>query len=165
MDPEPLTPSHLLYGRQTTALPFPLTDNDELTDPTFITRTVLLDKVRRQDQLLQHFQTCWKREYVTLLMETHIGGGTKQQTVKIGDVVLVHDDVPRTRWQLAVVEELITPHTDSGNVFDVQVLEEATPSCTRVTRSSAVKAHERIKNWTNTLSVAWRMSGIDRLYS
>ncbi|XP_065896039.1 uncharacterized protein [Dysidea avara] len=107
MDPEPLTPSHLLYGRWITTLPYPITNNDELNDPTFTTGTVLRDKLHRQEQLLQHFQTRWKREYLTALRETHKDGGTTQQTVKKGDIVLVHDDIPRTRWQLAVVEELI----------------------------------------------------------
>ena len=193
MDPEPLTPSYLLYGRRITTLPYPVTNNDELTDPTFTTGTVLRDKLHRQEQLLQHFQTRWKREYLTALRETHKGGGTTQQTVKKGDIVLVHDDIPRTCWQLAVVEELIegldgftraarirtktgktnrpitklyplevnmsnettvTPHADSDNVSDVQVPEDATSSCTRVTRNAAIKARERIKNRTNTLSMA-----------
>jgi len=43
----------------------------------------------------------------TALRESHKGGGVKNQTVKIGDIVLVHDDVPRSQWQLAVIEELI----------------------------------------------------------
>ena len=29
------------------------------------------------------------------------------QTIKVGDVVLVHDDTPRTSWKMAVIEELI----------------------------------------------------------
>ena len=57
-DPEPLTPSHLLYGRRITTLPYPITEDDELTDPTYTTETMLWDKTQRQEQLLQHFQTC-----------------------------------------------------------------------------------------------------------
>ena len=33
--------------------------------------------------------------------------GTNLQTVKVGDIVLIHDDTPRMQWRLAVVEELI----------------------------------------------------------
>ena len=34
-DEQPLTPSHLLYGRRITALPHPLIEEDEWSDPTF----------------------------------------------------------------------------------------------------------------------------------
>ena len=30
-----------------------------------------------------------------------------EQCIKFGDVVLVHDDIPRVRWKMAVVEQLI----------------------------------------------------------
>ncbi|XP_065902524.1 uncharacterized protein [Dysidea avara] len=106
-DPEPLTPSHLLYGRRITSLPYAITENEELADPTYSTGTRLRDRAQRQEQLLHHFQTRWKREYLTALREAHKGGGVKEQIVKVGDIVLVHDDVPRARWRLAVIEELI----------------------------------------------------------
>jgi len=105
-DPEPLTPSHMLYGRRITMLPYPVVE-DELTDPTFLSSTSLRDKVNRQTQLLDHFQRRWQREYLTSLREVYKATGTSKQTVKVGDVVLVHDDVPRLQWRLAVIEELI----------------------------------------------------------
>ena len=105
-DPEPLTPSHMLYGRRITMLPYPVVE-DELTDPTFLSSTSLRDKVNRQTQLLDHFQRRWQREYLTSLREVYKATGTSKQTVNVGDVVLVHDDVPRLQWRLAVIEELI----------------------------------------------------------
>ena len=33
-DPEPLTPSHLLFGRRIRQVPHPLNDPEELEDPT-----------------------------------------------------------------------------------------------------------------------------------
>ena len=58
-DPEPLTPSHLLYGRRITTLPHPEFEDDELADPTYCTSSTLREKSRRQSQLLQHFQSRW----------------------------------------------------------------------------------------------------------
>lgn len=52
----------------------------------------------------RHFWTQWKQEYFTALRETHKVTGNNEQRVKIGDVVLVHDDTPRIRWKLAVIE-------------------------------------------------------------
>jgi len=60
-DPEPLTPSHLLYGRRITTLPHPIAEDEELTDPTYTTGTMLRSKVQRQEVLLQHFQNRWRR--------------------------------------------------------------------------------------------------------
>ena len=97
----------MLYGRRITTLPYAITENEELADPTNSTGTRLRDRAQRQEQLLHHFQTRWKREYLTALREAHKGGGVKEQTVKVGDIVLVHNDVPRARWRLAVIEELI----------------------------------------------------------
>ena len=48
IDPEPLTPSHLLYGRRITTLPYSVTEDEELTDPTYTTGTMLRNKVQRQ---------------------------------------------------------------------------------------------------------------------
>ena len=46
-------------------------------------------------------------EYLTSLREFHKTSGNNEQTVKVGDVVQVHDEIPRTKWKLAVVTELI----------------------------------------------------------
>ena len=191
VDPEPLTPSHLLYGRRITTLPHPITEDEELTDPTYTTGTMLRSRIQRQEVLLQHFQNRWRREYLTALRESHKGGGVKDQAVKVGDIVLVHDDVPRSRWQLAIIEELIkgldgftraakirtksgktnrpiaklyplevnstsgTATTTDNVIPDDQVSSDvSTTNCPRVSRAAALKARERIKDWTNTLSVA-----------
>ena len=80
---------------------------DEITDPTFLISSALQERTKRQAQILQHFQQQWKREYLTSLRDTHKGTNTFKQTIKVGDIVLVHDDVPRSQWQLAVIEVLI----------------------------------------------------------
>lgn len=105
-DPEPLCPSHLLYGRRIVSLPYPLDDEDP-KDPDYLV-TPIREMVNRQMQLIQHFQTRWKQEYLTALREFHKVKGTfTPQTIKVGDVVLIHDDSPRFRWKMAVIENLI----------------------------------------------------------
>ena len=60
--------------------------------------------------LLNHFWRRWKTEYLTSLREYHCTTGNNSQTVKKGEVVLVHDDTPRVNWRLAVIEDVITGH-------------------------------------------------------
>jgi len=41
------------------------------------------------------------------LRETHTtSGGSNKEVIKVGDIVLIHDDCPRLKWRLAVVQEL-----------------------------------------------------------
>ena len=63
--------------------------------------------------VLQNFWNHWKTEYLTSLRETHIANGTNKNTVRVGDVVIVHDDnIPRTKWRLAIVTELQQGHDE-----------------------------------------------------
>ena len=81
-DPEPLTPSHLLYGRRITTLPYRVVEDDEVADPDYTPGPVLREKSKRHTLLLQHFQKRWKREYLTSLRETHRASGTNVQRIK-----------------------------------------------------------------------------------
>lgn len=104
-DPEPLTPSHLICGRRITSLPHTMAD--ELVDPTYGAASVT-EVAKRQGQLIQHFQSRWRREYLTSLREYHCrSGGSNKQVIKVGDIVIIHDDTPRAEWKLAIVERLI----------------------------------------------------------
>ena len=106
-DPEPLTPAHLLYGRRITSLPHPMVEDDELTDPNYGTESELRKRANTQALILKHFWKRWKLEYLTSLREFHKTTGNNVQKVQVGDVVLVHDDIPRIRWELAVIEDVI----------------------------------------------------------
>ena len=44
---------------------------------------------------------------MTSLREYHRISGQNIQTIRPGDVVLIHDDTPRITWKLAVIEELL----------------------------------------------------------
>ena len=106
-DPQPLTPAHLLYCRRIVSLPYPVMQGDELEDPDFEISSGIQARATVQATLLQHFWNRWKKEYLTGLREFHRTTGKNQQTVKPGAVVLVHDDIPRVKWRLAVVEDVI----------------------------------------------------------
>ena len=58
-DLEPLTPSHLLYGRRITTLPHTIMDN-EVDDPTY-GAPIVIEMAKRQSQMLHHFQKRWRR--------------------------------------------------------------------------------------------------------
>ncbi|KAH3695564.1 hypothetical protein DPMN_083025 [Dreissena polymorpha] len=50
---------------------------------------------RRYDQhrrVIDQYWACWKREYLTSLRKHHKTGGTTEQTIRVGDVIIVHDD-------------------------------------------------------------------------
>ena len=108
-NPEPLTPAHLLYGRCIIPLPYPTTDDSENDDPNYeeTTGASLRTRVTQHAEVLQHFQHRWRREYLTSLQELHRTTGKNEQCIKVGDVVLVHDNIPIARWKMAVVERLM----------------------------------------------------------
>ena len=105
-DPEPLTPAHLLYGRQLVPLPYQSKDDSEINDPSYgeTTGAALCTRVTQNTQILRHFQHRWK-QYLTSLREQHRTTGHNEQSIKVGDIVLVHDEIPRTKWKMAVVDE------------------------------------------------------------
>ena len=105
-DPEAITPSHLLYGRPIVTLTHHNVEVDEVDDPTYGETTEIQRRAKIQALLLQHFWSRWRRKYLTALREFHHNTGTNTQTVKVGDVVLIHDDTPRIQWKLAIIEQV-----------------------------------------------------------
>ncbi|XP_074645841.1 uncharacterized protein LOC141902099 [Tubulanus polymorphus] len=102
---EPLTPSHLIYGRRISALPQPITDADTLADPDY-GHSELNRRQEHRAVLVQHFWGRWKNEYLTALRERHNQSGNNQEIVKIGDIVQIHADNPRLTWRLGIIEKL-----------------------------------------------------------
>ena len=76
-----------------TTLPHLEVEDDEITDPTYCVSSALREKSRRQAQLLKHSQSRWKKK--TSLREVHKATGINIQTVKVGDVVLTHNNTPK----------------------------------------------------------------------
>ena len=61
-------------------------------------------RAKVQPLLLKHL---WRQEYLTSLREFHKTTENNVQKVKVGDIVLVHDDTPRVNWKLAVIQQVI----------------------------------------------------------
>ena len=106
-DAEPLTPAHLLHGHRIMSLPHEEVGEEDLEDPTFGDSIDINRQARLQAFLLGQFRSQWRHKYLTSLREHHRTTGINSQTIKTGDIVLVHDDSPRITWKLAVIEELM----------------------------------------------------------
>ena len=105
-DPEPLTPSHLLFGRRICQVPHALNKPEELEDPTYVNDSAMREKINRHTMVIQKFWNRWKTEYLTSLREFNRASGHNKEVIKVGDVVIVHDEKPRMQWKLALVEGL-----------------------------------------------------------
>ena len=100
-----ITPNHLMFGRQ---------PNQRNSTYPEVSSMSTKDCNRRIDYInivLKHF---WKRfgdTYLNELKQRHLYNHAKSAdaTLKINDVVLVRDDIPksRTQWMIGKVEELI----------------------------------------------------------
>jgi len=106
-DPVPITPAYLLYGRRLTSLPYRHVEEDKLIDPIIGDEEQIQKRANKQALIIQHFRSRWKHEYLTSLREFHKTSANKQQKIKAGDIVLIHDDKPCIDWRLAVIEDLI----------------------------------------------------------
>ena len=126
-DSEPLTLSHLLYGRRISSLPYITVDEDEIDDPTYRSARDVDRRAKQQALTLQHFQRRWRDEYLTSLREFHQATGKNKQTIKVGDVVLVHDNTPQTMWKLAVIEELIRGNDGLVRAANIRTATGKTP--------------------------------------
>ena len=108
---EPLTPAHLLYGRRLNALPT-VTDKEYRTDPDYLELKDVNKSVRNFNKILNQFREVWQSHYLTSLREYQNFKASKNNSnrpsIKLNDVVLIHDEVPRTMWKLGRVIELLS---------------------------------------------------------
>ena len=109
---EPLTPSHLIFGRRLISLPDNLAygedDEEEYCPPG--SKEVLTKRMRHLNTTLQRFWNRWRMEYLTELRQTHSYYNTPLGTRHIsnGDIVIVHhDSKARGFWRLGRVEKTI----------------------------------------------------------
>ena len=84
-DPEPLTPSHLVYGRRIQPVPCPLDSPVDLDDPDFqVSDSTVRQTVNRLTRLIRHFWQRCKCEYLTSLREFHRTLGHNERVTKKG---------------------------------------------------------------------------------
>ena len=80
-DPEPLTPSKLLYGFSVTTLPHPVVDPQELEDEDFNEQDQFNNDLKWCSlQLFQHFVQQFKSEYFASLWEHHVYQSKKRES-------------------------------------------------------------------------------------
>ena len=94
---EPLTPSHFLLGRSGGFVPSASAPPATSAEPTLLQRYAILK------QVLSDFWVIWTSEYIRNLPPCT--GTGRQGDLKVGSVVLVHDEMERSRlkWPLGVV--------------------------------------------------------------
>jgi len=116
-DVELLTPAHLLCDR-ITSLPYEHEENAD--DPDNLDASTMRRQVDKHSRIINHFQSRWKREYLTSLREFHKASGHNRQLIRKGDVVLLHNDKPRLDWKLGVIEELLTGNNGLVRAANIQ---------------------------------------------
>ena len=128
---EALTPSHLLIGRRVLDLPdhlYPEPEDFELK-PDILSR-----RNRYLNRLLSRFWEKWMKEYLLELQNAHrYHKGTSQENqVSVGDIVVVHDDLPRGFWKLGCVKKLLSGR--DGTVRGATVRVTTNGKCTTLDR-------------------------------
>ena len=107
-DREPLTPAHLLYGRRIITLPY----NDKLPEPKPFTPDTVTKQARVQTSLIKHLRDRWRHEYLTSLRQNHKTTGQNDQSITVGDVVLIHYETHRAKWKMGTIEQSMTGRDD-----------------------------------------------------
>ena len=99
---EVITPSHLMHGRRLNSVPESFNLEEESDVP-------LKGRLLHLQTLLSHFRARWSHEYLSELREYHrCDKLTPAKEIKVGDVVLIENKkLPRSRWKLGLVEELM----------------------------------------------------------
>lgn len=124
-DPEPLTPSRLLYGFDVTALPHPIVDPEELRDEDFNEHDQINKAMKHRTLLFQHVVQRFKNEFFASLRGRHAYQSKRRESrdevIKVGDIVFIHDDnVPRSLWKLAVIKKLLCGPDGKVRATDIQ---------------------------------------------
>ena len=106
---EALTPSHLMLGKR--LLTLPLDSVEEEDDPDYHSKEALAGRAKHLSNVLNHFHSRWRKEYLTEVREHHrmTSGKNHHDLIAKGDIVTIQDEnrKNRTTWKLGKVESLI----------------------------------------------------------
>ena len=99
---EPLTPNHLLYGRQLHFNNY----SDSIEDGVFDAHK----RIEYLETVLSHFWNRWRSEYIPSLLEYQKLYKRQNKIIpSIRDIVNIYDDkVPRHKWLLGRICDIIT---------------------------------------------------------
>lgn len=113
----PLTPSHLINGRNLDRLP-----NDAYFEIVH-TYESLSKRARYHRRLLTQFTTCWKKEYLLGLLEAYKPkDNLSEPIIQINDIVILRNEQEkRSFWKLGKVVELLTGTDGTVRSARVQV--------------------------------------------
>ena len=65
-------------------------------------------RMKHLHSILGHLWRRWKKGYLLELRENNrYSSGNTQDQVSVGDVIIIHDDLPRGMWRLGVITEKI----------------------------------------------------------
>ena len=104
-DPQPLTPSQLIYGYKLREFPN-LLNMDVLSDPTYGSKEILSKVFVHRTRVLERMFSRWKHEYLACLRERYRSKDSHEE-IKPGQVVLISDDMlPRVAWKLGVITKI-----------------------------------------------------------
>ena len=120
---ETLTPSHLLHGRVLNSIPTIVNKISEI-DPDSIDSEIINKSLTVLNKSINKFQNLWSKHYLTSLREFHASKksprrGNNELNLCVGDIVLIHDERPRSLWKLGKINELL-PGKD-GNIRVVRL--------------------------------------------
>ena len=108
---EPLTPNHLVYGRQLTYI-----NNTDITDNNTPPELDIETRYKHVEALINKFWRLWNTEYLLALREYRpksITNNRHRHTVNVNDIVLIMDDkIPRHKWRYGRISKLIDSTSD-----------------------------------------------------
>ena len=112
---EPLSPAHFLSGRRLTTIPVRSTkektdDDDDLDFIPDMDREGLRRNVNKITANMARFWSCWRKEYLVNLREFDQVQKRKLKSNAepvVGEVVILNDQLPRSRWKLGRIISLI----------------------------------------------------------
>jgi hypothetical protein len=107
LEPDPLTPAHLLYGRRIITLLYHDTVDEKDQGLRFGKQHNNTQRDKIQIKIIEDFRKRWRHDYLTALREQHRNSKKNKQSISVGDVVQVHNDLPRAQWKLAVIGQLM----------------------------------------------------------